>query len=145
MSKPTFVVVPGAWHSAEIYSATTKTLEAHGYQTIGLEMPSVGAEPAHQDWNEDVQVIRHCLQKLIEKEEKYVIIVCHSVNGLVTSEAAKGLSTQDRKAQSLKGGIERLVYIMALAMPVGFQCWPAGDHSTVPNWMKMDKMVSGYC
>ncbi|KAK4500224.1 hypothetical protein PRZ48_008411 [Zasmidium cellare] len=111
--KPTFVLIPGAWHPAEIYSATETLLQAHGYPTRALQLPSVGAVPAHEDWSEDVRVIRKCLRALIEEEGKEVVVVAHSVNGLTGSEAVQGLGAQERE----KGGVLRMVYLMALAMP----------------------------
>jgi hypothetical protein len=60
MSKPTIVMVPGAWHKPVIYSDVATLLSAHGYPTISLPLPSVGAVPPHQDFNGDVMAIREC-------------------------------------------------------------------------------------
>lgn len=138
MSKPTIVCVPGAWHLPGIYDKTLKILEDDGYPTIGLALPSVGASPGLPSFDEDVKAIRDCLTRLIEEEEKDVILVTHSYSGIPGSEAPVGLGRKERGEKGLKGGVTRLVYIVAFAMPEGFQ--PAGG-AKYPDWMHLDLEV----
>jgi pimeloyl-ACP methyl ester carboxylesterase len=123
MAKPTIVFVPGAWHSPEIYDATRASLTKDGYPTIGCPLASVGADPAHISFDGDVQGIRECLTRLIEDEEKDVILVAHSYGGMPASEAPVGLGKRDREAKGLKGkgGLVRMVYLVAFAVPEGFR------------------------
>ena len=94
MSKPTFVCVPGAWH-----------------------------EPSYYDLL-DVQKIRDTVTKLVEEEEKTVILVLHSYAGMPGGQALENLDFQSRKARNLKGVVAKLVYI-------NFSwCWRA--FSTLP-------------
>ncbi|PVI02062.1 alpha/beta-hydrolase [Periconia macrospinosa] len=137
MSKPTIVCVPGAWHSPEIYAKTLSILrEQHGYPTIGLPLASAGAYPPHMSFDEDVKVIRDCLTKLVVEEEKEVILVTHSYTGMPGAEAPVGLGKKDREAVNKKGGVIRLVFIMAFAMPEGFT--PTSGGAQFPDWMKVD-------
>lgn len=135
MTKPTFLLVPGAWHLPDIYSSVIDNLSAHGYPTIGLPLPSAGAMPPNTSFNEDVNAIRASLTKLVNTEEKEVILVVHSYTGVPGAEAPKGLGRKERQGKGLKGGVVRLVFIMAFAMPEGFQQTAAGQ---IPKWMKMD-------
>ena len=97
------------------------TLNAHGYPTVGLPLPSVGAIPPNPDFTEDVKSIRNCLVQLVENEEKEVILVTHSYTGIPGAEAPAGLGKKEREEKGLKGGVIRIVFIMAFAMLEGFQ------------------------
>ncbi|KAF7880914.1 uncharacterized protein EAF02_006805 [Botrytis sinoallii] len=109
MSKPTIVMVPGAWHKPLIYSEVAQSLEKHGYPTVSLALPSAGAKPSHQDFN-----------------------------GLPGGEAPKGLSKKYQEAKGLKGGLIRYVVINGFATPPGFQAAAKGDYAKMPDWMKLD-------
>lgn len=140
MTKPTIVLVPGAWHTTEIYSKVASNLDANGYSSISQPLPSAGAVPANTSFDEDVKAIRDCLTKLIDGEEKEVILVVHSYTGMPGAEAPKDLGIKERQAKGLKGGVVRLVFIMAFAMPEGFQ--PTAGGAQLPEWMKLDLEVS---
>jgi pimeloyl-ACP methyl ester carboxylesterase len=140
MPKPTVVCVPGAWHTPDIYARTLGILEEHGYPTIGLPLASVGASPPHMSFDEDVKGIRDCLTKLVVEEEKDVVLATHSYAGMPGAEAPVGLGKKDREAANKKGGVIRLVFIMAYAMPEGFQ--PTAGGVQFSDWIKVDMEVS---
>ena len=140
MTQPTIVLVPGAWHKPEIYSSVTGNLEAHGYPTVSIPLPSAGAMPPNMTFDEDVRAIRDCLTTLVESDEKEVILVVHSYTGMPGAEAPKGLGKKERQEKGLNGGVIRLVFIMAFAMPEGFQ--PTAGGAQMPEWMKVDLEVS---
>ena len=96
MAKPTFVLVPGAWLKPEIYSSVMDSLNANGYPTISLPLPSAGAIPPNVTFDEDVNAIRENLTKLVVTEEKEVILVVHSYTGMPGAEAPKGLGKKER-------------------------------------------------
>ena len=139
MNKPTFVLVPGAWHQPSIYSSVMNTLDAHGYPTVGLPLPSAGAMPPNMTFDEDVNAIRDLVTKLVDTEGKEVILVVHSYTGMPGAEAPKGLGMKERQDKGLKGGVVRLVFIMAFAMPEGFQ--PTAGGAKMPEWMKLNLEV----
>ncbi len=139
MSQPTFVLVPGAWLKPDIYSSVTKILQVHGYPTVSLPLPSAGAMPPNKTFDEDVKAIRDTLTNLVETKEKEVILVVHSYTGMPGTEAPKGLGKKERQKKGLKGGVVRLVFIMAFAMPEGFQ--PTAGGAQMPEWMKLDLEV----
>ncbi|KAF2657101.1 alpha/beta-hydrolase [Lophiostoma macrostomum CBS 122681] len=118
MSNPTIVCVPGAWLPPNIYSESLQILESHGYPTISLALPSVGADPGLPNFDEDVK-----LTKLIVEESKDVVLVMHSYSGVPGTEAPVGLGKQEREEKGEKGGVVRLVYVAALAMREGPGVW----------------------
>lgn len=136
MTRPTFVLVPGAWHQPSIYSSVMETLSAHGYPTVALPLPSNGAMPPNATFDEDVNAIRGCLTKLIDTEEKEVILVVHSYAGVPGAEAPNGLGKKERQERGLKGGVARLVFISAYAMPEGSRL--ASSRAEWPKWMRLD-------
>ena len=140
MSKPTFVLVPGAWHKPDIYSKVAGFLMKHGYPSLRPPLPSAGAMPPNMSFDEDVNGIRECLTKLVIEEEREVILVVHSYTGMPGAEAPKGSGKKERQEKGLKGGVVRLVFIMAYAMPEGFQ--PTAGGAQLPDWMKVDYKVS---
>ena len=95
--------------------------------------------PPNMTFDEDVKAIRDTLTKLVDTEEKEVILVVHSYTGMPGAEAPKGLGKKDRQVKGLKGGVVRLVFIVAFAMPEGFQ--PTASGQQMPEWMKMDMQV----
>lgn len=141
MQKPTIVCVPGAWHGPEIYDPAFSFLRSSGYPTVALPLPSAGASPALKDFSADVEIIRKGVSTLVEDEEKEVVLVTHSYSGMPGAEAPIGLGKKEREKKGLKGGVIRLVFIMAFAMPEGF-CPTAGG-AEFPGWMKPDLEVSG--
>ncbi len=117
-------------------------LNEHGYPTIALPLPSNGADPPHQTFDEDVKAIRDTLTKVVDTEEKEVVLVLHSYAGVPGAEATKDLSKNERHAKDLEGGVVRLVFIAALAMPEGLDLPeglnPPGAGGKMPKWMKLD-------
>lgn len=140
MSKPTIVCVPGAWLSPSIYTKTLTILkQQHGYPTIGLPLHSVGASPPDPSFDADVKGIRDCLTKLVVEEEQEVVLVVHSYTGMPGGEAPVGLGKKDREAANKPGGVIRLVFIDAYAVPEGFQ--PTAGGAEFPEWMEVDMEV----
>jgi hypothetical protein len=132
---------PRGWHSPDIYSDVAFILSKHGYPTISLPLPSVGAVPAHEDFTGDVEGIRSCLTKLVS-EEKEVVLVVHSVTGVPGQQAAEGLGQKERMKKGLMGGVTRYVVINGVVLPEGYPLAQKGDYSKFPGWMKVDVEVN---
>ncbi|CAK7237917.1 hypothetical protein SBRCBS47491_010205 [Sporothrix bragantina] len=117
-TKPTFVFVPGAWHSAASFAPVTSKLEAAAYKTVPVELKSYGANPAIANFDPDVAAIRQALETVIDAGEE-VVLFMHSYGGVVGTEACRGLDAASRKKDGKKGGIVRLVYCAAFLLPEG--------------------------
>jgi Alpha/beta hydrolase family len=141
MSKPTIVLVPGAWHSPESYSDVVAILSKHGYPTVSLPLPSVGAIPPHKDMTGDVEGIKSCLEKLVS-EEKEVVLVTHSFSSVPGQQAPVGLNKKEQIAKGLKGGVIRFVVINGVIVPAGYEFVAKDDYSRFPQWMNIDVEVS---
>jgi hypothetical protein len=130
-------MVPGAWHTASIYSSISSILNTHGYPTICLDLPSAGTIPPHPSVDHDVSTIRECLTSLVSST-KDVVLVAWSYGGFPSGEAPKGLSKKERITQGLKGGVIRFVVINGVAMPAGYQPHAPGDYGSMPEWIEKD-------
>jgi pimeloyl-ACP methyl ester carboxylesterase len=137
MSTPTIVLVPGAWHSLESYSDVVAVLSKHGYPSVSLPLPSVGATPPHNDFTGNLEGIRSCLTQLVS-EEKEVVLVTHSFTSVAGQQAAQGLSKKERTERGLKGGLIRFVVINGVIVPEGFEFVAKGGYSRFPEWMNID-------
>ena len=138
-SKPTILLVPGAWHSPDLYAPMTDLLVAEGYEYIGISLVSVGADPALENWDPDVELIHKTVLGVLDRG-KDVVLVVHSYGGLVGSEAMKGLGKKQRESEGKKGGVVRLVYICAFFLELGMHLQAVKNDQPHP-WMKVD--VSG--
>jgi pimeloyl-ACP methyl ester carboxylesterase len=139
MPKPTIVFVPGAWLTPEIYARTMSILDAAGYPTVGLALPSAGAVPAHPNFDGDAKGVRDCLTRLAVDEEKEVVLIVHSYTGMPASEALVEMGKKEREEKRMKGGVVRLVFINALVVPEGF-CLTDGGAEFL-GWMGVDAEV----
>jgi pimeloyl-ACP methyl ester carboxylesterase len=111
-SKPVLILVPGAWHTAEIWNQVTSLLEARGYKCIAVSLPSTNGTNT-TTFRDDV----HAVQKAIEAETTQgldVVLVVHSYGGAVGQSAIKGFAKP-------KTGGEGHGYVVGLAsMASGF-------------------------
>lgn len=98
-SKPTFVLVHGAWQGPYLWTYVIPLLERAGYGTYPLTLVSPGSEPPVEDFSADMEVIRRAVDTLLECG-KDVILVLFSYSGYVGCEALK--SFHDEQISSLQ-------------------------------------------
>lgn len=110
MSKPTILLVGGAWHTADYLKPLATMLEAAGYPAIALGLPSVGADPSKPDFRDDVAIIHSTVSELIS-EGKQVVAVMHSYGGIAGTEALQGFDDMSKKGA---GAILGLMYIATM-------------------------------
>src|ERR1700761_8877763 len=124
--KPTLIFLPGGWHTPECFEPVTKILSNAGYEIDNVAFPSIGTELRGsmplQGWAEDVKIVRQTVLAHLELGKEVVLIV-HSYSGTVGSEAVQGLGKTEWQRLGGKGGVIRLVYLTALALPIGGWIW----------------------
>lgn len=99
MSKPTILLVGGAWHTADYLKPLAAMLEAAGCPTSTIGLPSVGAKLTHLDFEDDVAVIRSTAARLIG-EHKRIVAVFHSYGGVAGTKPFEA-SITEREGHSL--------------------------------------------
>lgn len=119
MSKPTILIVPGAWQKPVAFEKIVQLLEQTGYPAIHVPLPTVGDLDAPlATLTDDVEAVRKVLIPLVD-EGKEVIVLGHSSGGISTSGAVEGLDVASRKSEGKQGGVIRCIYLAAFVLPKG--------------------------
>lgn len=126
MTKPTIILVPGAWHRASSYGDLIKPLESAGYKVIAIDIPSVvapGDEPT-EGWTDDVTLIQKSIKAEADAGNDVAVLV-HSYGGLPGAQAIEGFEKH----------VVRLVYLCAFTVDVGGSLYGMLGGQWLP-WMK---------
>jgi pimeloyl-ACP methyl ester carboxylesterase len=108
MEKLTFILVHGSWHSAWNWHKVKPLLEQSGHDVFAMDLPGMGRDKTPiQDVTIDMAVSRIC--ELIDSLNGKVILVGHSKNGIMISQAAEYRPDK----------IEKLIYLAAYLIPNG--------------------------
>ncbi len=104
----TFILIHGSWHSAWNWHKLIPILEKQGHKAIAIDLPGMGRDktPIAEVRMKDT-VSKIC--DLIDAQEGKVILVGHSKNGIMISQAAEYRPNK----------IEKLVYLAAYLIPNG--------------------------
>lgn len=104
----TFILIHGSWHSAWNWHRVIPILEKKGHKAIAIDLPGMGRDKTPiQQVRMRTTVEKIC--ELIDSIEGKVILVGHSKNGIMISQAA----------EYRPGKIEKLVYLAAYLIPNG--------------------------
>jgi pimeloyl-ACP methyl ester carboxylesterase len=104
----TFILIHGSWHSSWNWHKVKPILEKNGHSVYAIDLPGMGRNktPIQEvKLNETVQEICN----LIDQIEGKVILVGHSKNGIMISQAAEYRPEK----------IEKLIYLAAYLIPNG--------------------------
>ena len=106
MSKKTFILIHGSWHSAWNWHKVTPLLEKEGHTVHAIDLPGMGRDktPIKQ------VVFKNTVQKickLVDSIDGKVIMVGHSKNGIMISQVAEYRPEK----------MEKLIYLAAYLIP----------------------------
>lgn len=104
----TFVLIHGSWHSAWNWHKVLPMLESRGHKAIAINLPGMGKDKTPIEKVKMADTVQQ-LCKLIDSIEGKVILVGHSKNGIMISQAA------EYRPQK----IEKLIYLAAYLIPNG--------------------------
>jgi pimeloyl-ACP methyl ester carboxylesterase len=97
VQQPTFVLVPGAWHLPSTWDLLRGELDALGYASRAVKLPTTGPDP-RGGLREDAEAIRAAIAAIGGP----VVVVAHSYGGIPATEGAAGLPK-----------VQRLIYLAA--------------------------------
>ncbi|KUI59066.1 Pyrethroid hydrolase [Cytospora mali] len=118
-SKPTIVIVPGAWQLTTGYAPFADLLRQSGFDTKCVTMPSTGGTQLPlTGLAEDIAAVRAVIQSLVDAGKEVVLLV-HSAGGVSGSGGVRGLDVKTRKKAGLSGGVTRVIYMAAFMLPKG--------------------------
>lgn len=130
-SKPTFVLVPGAWHRPGYFAQIRAYLSEKGYPSVAVATPSVGSDPPATTMGVDIDAVEAAVRKVLDGGDD-VVLLMHSYGGGPGSEAAGRIAEEVLKNGGVpgegKGRIKRLVYVAAF-VPIEGQ--PMGSPASV--------------
>lgn len=129
---PVVILVPGAWHAPSALSGVSSLLEAAGYETIGVNLPSNNSysQPL-QNYDPDMGVIRSAIEGCAAKGKDVVLFV-HSYGGMPGNDACKGLI---KGKDGRKYGVIHLVFCAAFCLPEGLCLFEAAGGHDLPWWV----------
>ena len=119
-SNPTFVIVPGHWHTTSHLTPLVKALNDRGYRARSQQLHSVGGKSTRPTFSDDVCVIYAAItRELIQGND--VCLVVHSYAGMPGAEAInKIISDGALEPGSGRGRLLRAVFIAAYTFPANF-------------------------
>lgn len=130
-SKPTFVLVPGAWHRTGYFDQIRAYLSNNGYPSVAVATPSVGSDPPATTMDVDIDAVEAAARKVLDGGDD-VVVLMHSYGGGPGSEAAGRIAEEVLRGggpvDGEKGKIKRLVYVAAF-VPIEGQ--PMGSPASV--------------
>lgn len=85
-----------------------------------MTLPSVGVSLTGLD--ADVNATTEILDPLLDAG-KDVVILCHSLGGLIAANAIEGRDIASRSADGLDGGVIQLIYLAAFMAPEGYSLY----------------------
>ncbi len=104
----TFILVHGSWHSSWNWHKVVPILEKQGHKAISIDLPGMGRDKTPIK-NVTLDITVKKITDIIDSEEGKVILVGHSKNGIIVSQAA------EYRPQK----IEKLIYLAAYLIPNG--------------------------
>jgi pimeloyl-ACP methyl ester carboxylesterase len=104
----TFILIHGSWHSAWNWHKVIPMLEKAGHKAIAIDLPGMGRDKTHiAEVTLQMSVVKIC--DVIDSIDEKVILVGHSKNGIMISQAAEYRPHK----------IEKLIYLAAYLIPNG--------------------------
>jgi pimeloyl-ACP methyl ester carboxylesterase len=104
----TFILIHGSWHSAWNWHKVVPLLEKQGHKAIAIDLPGMGRDKTPiNEVRMKTTVEKIC--QVIDGVDGKVVLVGHSKNGIMISQAA----------EYRPGKIEKLVYLAAYLIPNG--------------------------
>ncbi|VUC21289.1 unnamed protein product [Clonostachys rosea] len=98
-SKPTFILVIGAWHTADTWGKVVSGLATQGYKSTAVTLPTTLGS-ASANYTDDVLAVKEAI--VAETSQgRNVVVVVHSYGGAVGSSALRDLT----KASSPGSGV----------------------------------------
>ncbi|MCJ1287295.1 hypothetical protein MMC26_006643 [Xylographa opegraphella] len=138
--QPTVVFVPGAFHVPAHYEHVIAHLETLSFPSIAVSLPTIGTLAATAGLYDDVQAVRSTLERLVEVENKEVILIPHSYGGNPGCQAVGGLERSKRVKEGKNGGVIHCLFISAFMIPEG-ETVVSTLGGGLPPWAEVDGAI----
>ncbi|CAD0015908.1 unnamed protein product, partial [Aureobasidium pullulans] len=119
MSKPSTVLVPGAWVPAH-FNQVIEKLEEQGYVCVGVNLSTNTRDPLVDGRllgiEDDVAAIRAAVMSQLDTGID-VVVVTHSYSSIPGTAALTGLNLEARKTAGKSNGVVGVVIISGFILP----------------------------
>ena len=95
MTIPTIVIAPAACQTPAHYQPLASALQNASFKAAVIPLPSVGASPGLENFDEDVTAIRNVVNSLVDNGAEVVVLLL-SYGGLPGSAAIKGQGAKSK-------------------------------------------------
>ncbi|OBW64866.1 MAG: Uncharacterized protein AUREO_050680 [Aureobasidium pullulans] len=120
MSKPSIVLVPGAWHVPAHFNQVIDKLEDQGYVCLCVNLPTNTRDPLVDSRllgiEDDVAAIRAAVTNQLDAGND-VVVVTHSYGTVPGTAALTGLNLKARKTAGNTNGVVGVVIISGFILP----------------------------
>ncbi|KAI0426552.1 Alpha/Beta hydrolase protein [Xylaria sp. FL1042] len=117
-SPPTIFFIPGAWHEIWVFDQLRAVLEARGFETQALDLPTIISNDPNLGLMDDAKFVHSALTTLADAG-KEILILPHSYGGHVAANAVTGLGVRQRAAAGLQGGVLMIANLATMITPAG--------------------------
>ncbi|KXT13077.1 hypothetical protein AC579_4908 [Pseudocercospora musae] len=120
MSKPSLVLVHGAWHSPKHFGPIVERLEGeYGYKCIAVSLPSTQTpDEAAATLADDSKAVRDAVTAELDAGN-HVVVVAHSYGGTPTNNALRGLDAQSRRTSGAETCVQGIAFLNGIPLPAG--------------------------
>ena len=132
----TFVLIHGAWHGRWCWEKVITLLEKAGHKVLAPDLPGHGENRAKAADEVTLQDYLNCVIEVLDGQTEPVILVGHSMGGMVISQAAEHRPNK----------IKMLVYLCALLLKDGESVYQELQREGSPNldpFSKTDAALKG--
>lgn len=139
-TKPSLVLIPGAWNKPACFDKITKLLcEGHGLTCVSVTLPSTTGNPA-ASLKDDIDAARHAIIGQVSYGRD-VVVIAHSYGGLVGSSAIKNLvrprettSSLPLASEAATGHVIALILITSGYFLTGMSLMDTSFGRPPPSW-----------
>ncbi len=122
MTRPTLLLVHGAWHGSWCWEPVRTRLADRGWPVATVDLPSVAPAEERPGLHDDARAVREALDAI----DGPVVVVAHSYGGAAVSEGAAGAPN-----------LAHLVYVTAFQLDAG-ESLLGTVGGQPPSWWKVD-------
>ena len=135
IDKPTFLIIPGAWHSPTVYGDVCKILSTKGYDHEYVLLDTIGADPPLENFWPDVNSVRAAIDDLLS-EGRDIVIVIHSCGSIAVAEALQKYIDENGNFKPGKNGAKviRLAYLASFPIQEGQCLYDIRKKDSLPQW-----------
>ncbi|THZ90641.1 hypothetical protein D6C82_10367 [Aureobasidium pullulans] len=138
MSKPSIVLVPGAWHVPAHFNHVIEKLEDQAYVCVGVNLPTNTRDPLVDGRllgiEDDVAAIRAAVMSQLDAGND-VVVVTHSYSSVPGTAALTGLSLKARKPAGNNNGVIGVVIISGFILPHGSTMLTIMNNQLPPQYL----------